>query len=80
MKKIEYINDKEKENINDNGNRRVNNLRYIIIGNKDPPKKELKTKKNNKNHNIEISGQNLNLIFYNYEWYIKLVIYFERNG
>ena len=50
LKKIEFINNEHK---------RENNIKYIVIGNKAPPKKEIKLKKNNKSHNIEISGQNL---------------------
>ena len=57
LKKIEFINNKEKTNLN--GNNRVNNIKFIVVGNKAPPKKELKTKNNNKTHNIEISGQNI---------------------
>ena len=61
LKKIEFINDKENED-NNYINIQQNNLKYIFVGNKDPPKK-IQLKKDQRKDiikpNIEISGQNL---------------------
>ena len=58
FKKIEFINDYEKEGYINSINKRQNNIKYIFVGIKDPPK-DLKPKKDNLESNIEISGQNL---------------------
>jgi hypothetical protein len=58
FKRIEFINENEKEDFINNINKRKNNVKYIFVGIKDPPK-DLKHKKDNLESNIEISGQNL---------------------
>ena len=57
LKKIEFS--KDINNFSRNNFLQSNNTRYIFVGNKDPPKKEIKQIKNNIEHNIELSGQNL---------------------
>ena len=54
FKKIEFINDYEKEGYINSINKRQNNIKYIFVGIKDPPK-DLKPKKDNLESNIEIS-------------------------
>ena len=55
LKQIEFNTDKSSSR----NNLPLNNTKFIFVGNKDSPKRKIIQKKDNVEHNIELSGQNL---------------------